>query len=103
MIGPLKMIALVVIMAGGAWTWHVADRARAVREARIGWVQQVELDALRRTMAAQAQAAATHQTALTAAIAENGDLAAELEAYRNETSPPADCRVGSVTGRLRSN
>lgn len=102
---------LVVIVVAMASTWHVFDKARAIKSARDGYVLQVEL------IAAQAELAELRRRA---AVADNANrvlrekvqasegealrFAAELEAFQNETEINPDGVVDSnLLRRLRAN
>lgn len=103
-------IGLMIMVAGGLFVIHTIDKAAAVREAREGYVQSVELDEAeakvaemeRRAVVAE-KAAEGHQEKMEAAAVEARRFAAELEEYRNATAVNSDCVVdGHFIGRLRS-
>ncbi|KMW56990.1 hypothetical protein AIOL_001948 [Candidatus Rhodobacter oscarellae] len=102
---------LAVVLCALLWGWHVYDKRQAINAAREGFVQQfeltaaqAELDALRRRMAAAAEANRALQERIQVAEGEALRFATELEAFEHETQVNPDGVVDTdLLRRLRSN
>lgn len=104
-------IGLAAILGAALWVWHVTDKAQALKSARDGYVQQVELTEaqeklaeLRRRAAVADDANRVLQEKVQASEGEALRFAAELEAYKNETDINPNGHVDDdLLRRLRSN
>jgi len=104
-------IGLAVVLCAVLFGWHLQDKRQALRAAREGYVQALELTAARKEIETLEQRVAVAVAANSAmrdrvALAETDAqrVASELEEFERETQVNADCAVGpDVLGRLRAN
>lgn len=104
-------IGLAVVVCALLWGWHVHDKRQAVSAARDGFVRefeltavQIELDVMRRRMAASDEANQALREKLQAPEGEALRFAAELEAYERDTQVNPEGVVDSrLLERLRAN
>lgn len=90
----------VVLLIAALWAWHVHDKNVALRQAREGYVLQVELAAreaeltlVRERLAATDEANRALRDKIRAAEDDELRDALELEAFERETEVNSECRV----------
>lgn len=104
-------VGLAAVMCVALWTWHVVDKSQAVTAARDGYVQQVEMAAvraelteLRRRGMVTAAANRALQEKMQVAKGDALRFASELEAFENEHDINPEGVVDSdLLRRLQSN